>query len=507
MAEEYSMEKSRLVIVSNRLPFVLKKQNGEMKLIPGSGGLVTAMAPILRHRGGVWVGWPGEASNGEALKQLVEQAQEQEGFIYAAVFLTQEEIDGYYKGFSNEIIWPLFHDLQHLCHFVPNYWRMYQQVNSKFADVLVQNHAPDDFIWIHDYHLMLLASELRKRSITSRLSFFLHTPFPPLDIFIKLPWRFQVIHALLEYDLIGFQTIRDRRNFIQCVRTLLKEVVIENQGALHVCKQDKRETHIGAFPIGMDSKEFIRQASSKEVSEGAWYLHEHLPNQKIVLSLDRLDYTKGIVYRLEAIRTFLKQYPEMHKKFTFIQVVVPSRTGIPEYQALKVEVDRLVGEINSEFTQTGWVPIQYLFRSLNRLELLAFYRTSEVILITPIKDGMNLVAKEYVACNIEGNGVVILSEFSGVATQFYRDTILINPYDIEGVSEAIYTALNMPNEKSRFHMRRLKRLIHRYDVFWWVKTFLNAAFGKELVDFPSSKEYLPEPFLESELQSLKGHFR
>ncbi len=482
----------RLVIVSNRLPVVLARSNGVLQIQPGSGGLVTALAPVLRNRGGLWVGWPGTIDEDEEeVGPLVKQMSKRAGFSFHPVLLNSREVDLYYHGFSNEIIWPLFHDLQSRCNFNPDYWRSYQEVNRTFARKVMEQVHEDDYIWVHDYHLLQVAKGLRELGCKAPLGFFLHIPFPPLDIFIKLPWRFQVLRALLEYDLLGFQTMRDRRNFIHCVRSLLKDVHVHSAGSLHVCHAGAREIRVGCFPISIDFGEFERLASDRDVAEEAWYIHEAHPDQKMVLGVDRLDYTKGIPYRLEAFRVFLRQHPELHRKVTMIQIVVPSRIDIPKYNDLKMEIERLVGEINGEFTQSGWVPIYYVFRRLRKKELLSYYRTSEIALITPIKDGMNLVAKEYSASNIEERGVLILSEFAGAASQLQRFALLVNPYDVEGVAAAIHEAVVMPEGERRNRMRRMRRSIKRQDVFWWVRSFLSAAISVELVDFPLIYEYLP----------------
>lgn len=487
------LNNGRLVIVSNRLPIVISKEDGQLKTSGGSGGLVTALAPVLKNRGGVWIGWPGPVEEGEQkqVTSILEKENRKAGFFLHPIFLTDEEVKLYYEGFANAIIWPLFHDLQSECNFDPVFWRGVQTVNHKFAEGIKQKVKSNDFLWIHDYHLMLVGQELRKMGVQEKIGFFLHIPFPSLDIFVKLPWRFQVLRALLDYDLIGFQTMRDQRNFIHCVKRLLPDVKISNNRHMSVCQTKDREVRVAAFPISIDYQEFAKMAAGKEVTDQAWYNDIHLKGQKIVFSCDRLDMSKGITYRLEAIRLLLKNHPELHEKVTFYQIVIPSRVELPKYQNLKKEIDRLVGEINSQFTKTGWVPIQYLFRSFNRKELLAFYRISEVALITPVKDGMNLVAKEYVASNVEENGVLVLSEFAGAATQMQHEALLINPYDIEGLAEAIYLALTMPSAESKKRMRKMRRNVQRYDVFWWVRTFLNAAISKELHDFPIIEEYTP----------------
>ena len=493
MDENLSLKKNgRLMIVSNRLPIVISQTDGKIESKPGSGGLVTALAPVLKNRGGIWIGWPGfvEASESEVLG-MISRENRVTGYTMRPVFLNNEEVRDYYEGFSNEIIWPLFHDLQSECNFDPKYWRCAQTVNHKFAEIVKQNCRPDDFIWIQDYHLLLVGQELRKLDVKSKTAFFLHIPFPPLDIFIKLPWRFQILRAMLEYDFIGFQTLRDHRNFIHCIKRLLPDLTISSKRHMHICKVGEREVRVGSFAISIDFKEFSKVAAGKEVSDQAWVVHEQLANQKIFFSLDRLDITKGITYRLEAIRQLLKNHPELHQKLTFIQIVIPSRVEMPKYQDLKKEIDRLVGEINSEFTKEGWVPIHYLFRSISQKELLAYYRTSEIALVTPIKDGMNLVAKEFIAANVDENGILILSEFAGAATQLQKEALLINPYDIEGLSETMLKALNMPLEERKTRMHKMRRSVRKNDVFLWVRSFLNTAISKELHDFPIIEEYTP----------------
>lgn len=484
----------RLVVISNRLPIVIEKESGQCKVSQGSGGLVTAFAPVLRNRKGVWIGWPGntEALSAEELEVEIKKAEQLSGFTCCPIALTKEDIEQYYLGFSNEIIWPLFHDLQSICNFEPDYWKAYQKVNEKFAATAIGEISTSDFVWVQDYHLMLLGQELRKRNPTLNLAFFLHIPFPPLDIFLKLPWRFQIIRALLEYDCLGFQTARDKRNFIQCVKTLLPDVRRNKLGALHVCKTNERKVFVGAFPISIDYDAFHQLAQSQSVVDLAQHIRETIPEKTLILSIDRLDYTKGIPYRLKAFRCLLERYPEVRKKVTLVQVTVPSRIDIPHYETLKAEIDRLVSEINSKYTEHGWIPIHYIFRSLTPMELVAHYRTSEIALVTSLKDGMNLVAKEYVACNIEKNGVLILSEFAGASSQLHDQALLVNPYDTEGVADTIFRALNMPAEERAQRIWHMQQQVKHYGIFWWVQTFLEAAINKKLNDFSPSQEYIPK---------------
>ncbi|MAT40116.1 MAG: trehalose-6-phosphate synthase [Ectothiorhodospiraceae bacterium] len=470
----------------------MNDDNGKLTMKPGSGGLVTAMAPVLRNRGGLWIGWPGITSEREdETNGIIHDENQNPGYDLKPVHLNEQEVQNFYYGFANEIVWPLFHDLQSQCNFAPEYWNTYQRVNEKFADVILEHQQPEDFIWIHDYHLMSVARMLRQKGTQSKLGYFLHIPFPPIDIFMKIPWRFQILRDLLQYDLLGFQTPRDRRNFTQCVRALIKEARFKPKKQVQKCIYEHREIYIGYFPISIDYNEFADTAASEAVSNGAWYIHEDLPHQQIILGVDRLDYTKGIPNRFRAFRNFLRNYPELHEQITLIQVVVPSRTHIPMYAQLKEEIERLVGEINGEFTKSGWVPIHYIFRSLSRDELLAYYRTAEIALITPLKDGMNLVAKEYCASTVEEDGVLILSEFAGSAYEFNKHALLVNPYDLEGTAEAIHKAYNMPFEERQKRMKKMRGIVHKHDIFKWVDAFLRAAVGKDLLHFPIIDENLP----------------
>lgn len=487
----------RLVVVSNRLPFVLaRSHDGALVSRPGSGGLVTALVPVLRDRGGVWVGWPGIADHDCEVEAALASAAGKAGYRLAPVTLTDDDEAGFYYGFSNQVLWPLFHDLQSLCNFDAGFWRSYCVVNHRYAETIAAESRPNDFIWIHDYQLLLVGSELRRAGVTSPLAFFLHIPFPSLDIFVKLPWRFTLLRALLEHDLIGFQTLRDQRNFVQCVRALLPDVRLTHRGT-RARLPDGRQVRIGAFPIGIDALAFQRQARTPKVSAAADTLRAELPDRELILGVDRLDYTKGIPQRLEAFRTALQRHPQLQRHVTLIQVVVPSRDDIPQYRDLKLRIEQLVGEINGEFTRPGgWVPIHYVYRALDRLDLVAYYRAAHVAFVTPLKDGMNLVAKEFCACSIGDEGVLILSEFAGAAAQMQHGALLVNPNDLEGTADAIHAACTMPRTERHRRMQLLRRSVRRHDVFRWVNGFLEAAIARDLDAFPLPDDYLPSPEAE-----------
>lgn len=468
----------RLVVVSNRLTVSLQREGEGWSIRSSSGGLVTALAQFVRDRGGLWIGWPGVTDKDAAgIEEPLSEASRRAGFSILPVILTEEELEGFYYGFSNEIIWPLFHDLQSRCNFVPKYWASYRQVTEKFAQVVAENVRAGDLLWIQDYHLMALAGRLRELGVNNPVGFFLHIPFPAPDIFLKLPWRLEVLESLLDYNLIGFQTPRDRANFLDCVRALVPHAKVRRCRGGHVVEQAGRFAQVGVYPIGIDFKSFARDAADPQVAERVRAIHAEWPGVRIIVGVDRLDYTKGILERLKAYRLALQRYPELRRKVTLLQVVVPSREAVPEYQDLKAEIERLVAQIDGEFTEPGWVPVHYIFREVERNDLLAYYRAAEVGFITPLKDGMNLVAKEYCACQTEGDGVLILSEFAGAAFQLGGGAVLVNPYDLDRMAEALFRAVNMSPAERAPAMHRLRRSIARQDVYWWADEFLKACLA------------------------------
>lgn len=486
----------RLICVSNRLPIVLERHAAGWTLKPGSGGLVSALAPVLSHRGGLWIGWPGLPldKKGEWEAVLAEGYRER-GYDLVPVLLSEDEVHGFYEGFSNAVLWPLFHDLVARCDFDPAFWYSYQEVNRKFADCVVRHAQPDDFIWVQDYQLIHVAEFMRERAETLKIGFFLHIPFPPLDVFLRLPWRTQILAAMLAYDLVGFQTQRDTRNFLACVEHLLPEIEIAARGARGARPVDvrvgDRTMRVGSFPIGIDFKSFEDTARSEEVELRVQDLRRKIGNFELIVGVDRLDYTKGLPERLEAFRNALQRYPDLREKALLFQIVVPSREGVSEYQALKAHIERLVGEINGEFSMAGWIPVQYHYKSLPRRDLVSLYRMARIGFVTSLKDGMNLVAKELCACQIDGHGALVLSEFAGAASQLQAGALLINPHDIEGTADALKRAIDMSPEERRERMEAMREVVRRQDIFWWVDYYLRAALGTVPEDFRTPKEYVP----------------
>lgn len=464
----------QLLIVSNRLPVTAEKTNGHYTLRPSSGGLVTALDSVLRKQSGVWIGWPGTEHDSD-LDQVIRDASETHPYRLQPVFMSQQEIADFYLGFCNEIIWPLFHDLQSRCNYDPKYWHAYCQVNERFAEATAEYARPDDFIWIHDYHFTLVAQHLRSLVPACGIGFFQHIPFPPADIFAKLPWRSEILDGMLKHDVIGFQTERDRRNFLGCIESLVPAAdIVNNHGQTHIHYLD-RCSRVDVFPISIDFREFAGTAATAEVAHRALQIRQEHCGRTIVLGVDRLDYTKGIVERLLAFRHLLRQSPQTRQRMTFVQLVVPSRAEIPKYLELKHEVERLVSEINGEFSEAGWVPVHYLYRSLSREELIACYRAAHIALITPLKDGMNLVAKEYCACHVDNDGVLILSEFAGAASQLGNDALLVNPNDQQSVATSLLRAQTMPLDEKRSRMRSIRMVLRENDVYRWSNSFISAG--------------------------------
>jgi trehalose 6-phosphate synthase len=489
----------RLIVVSNRLPIVLEETDSGWSLKPGSGGLVSALAPVLSHRGGVWIGWPGlPLEQGGAWEKVMKEGYRERGYDLVPVLLGEEEVKGFYEGFANAIVWPLFHDLLGRCDFDPSFWYAYLEVNRKFARCVIKHSDGDDFIWVQDYQLIHAAQFIREEA-ARQIGFFLHIPFPPLDIFLKLPWRAQILNAFLAYDLIGFQTPRDTRNFLTCIEHLLPDVEVSDDGSIAQVRLGTRTVRVGAFPIGIDYRSFEESARSSEVAQRMEELRGRIGPLRLIIGVDRLDYTKGLIERLEAFRNALQRYPEIREQVLLFQMVVPSREAVPEYQSLKANVERLVGEINGEFSTAGWVPVQYHYKSLPRRDLLSLYRLGRICLVTSIKDGMNLVAKEFCACQVEGSGVLILSEFAGAAAQLQCGALLVNPHDIEGMADALKAAVDMDETERHRRMGAMREIVREQDIFWWVDFYLKAAWGTVPPDFRTPPEYLPPMDLAEDL--------
>ena len=461
-----------LNVVSNRLPVVLEREDGNWNLEAGSGGLVQAMLPLLESRGGRWIGWPGttEPPDSGWRRRLRDYSHDQP-FDLVPVHQTPEEHEGFYAGFANRILWPLFHELFERCSFQRNYWETYRNVNEKFAQIVSGAHESGDTTWIHDYHLILVPRYLDPGVREDPFGFFLHIPFPQPETFRRLPWRDEVLEGLLEYDLVGLQTRRDIVSLRRIVEELT-DATVESDGSGLRIHSDDNLTTIRVFPIGCDFDEFSDRASTEAVTNELDRLHERIGDFQVLLGVDRLDYTKGLVPRLEAFERALEKYPELQGEVVLYQLVVPSRESVDEYSALKEDLDQIIGRIEGRFSTSGWQPIQYRYCSVDIDELTALYRYAAAAVVTPIRDGMNLVAKEYCAAQVDETGVLILSEFAGAAERLADGAVVINPHDRERLADAIYRGVAMPRSERVSRMRHLRKQIRRTDVYAWADAFL-----------------------------------
>lgn len=458
----------RLVIVSNRLPVTIERTPEGVAVNPSSGGLVAALLPLFEATGGVWIGWPGADYAPDIQSALNTRCAPDSSF--EPVFLTPPEMAHFYNGCCNEIVWPLFHDLQSRCNFNPLHWSVYRDVNEKFADAVERTVRRDDFVWVHDYQLMMLADCLRARGIHSMLSYFHHIPFPPPDVFEKLPWRKEVLRGLLQFNRLGFQTDRDRRNFVACLRRCIGSIKVRLRGNKFVVAAEGLHVEIASFPISIDFQALAADADQPQVRNRVQEIRRKVGDQSLVLGVDRLDFTKGISQRLIAFRTLLEIKPELRGRVTLVQLIVPSREQITTYLDCRTEVEKLVSQINGEFGRPGWSPVNYLHRRVSREELLALYCAADVALVTPVKDGMNLVAKEFCAARNDERGVLVLSEFAGAAAELNSGALLVNPYDAEGLATELHRALSMPEEEQKTRMQKMRHRIRTNDVFVWCKS-------------------------------------
>jgi trehalose 6-phosphate synthase/phosphatase len=456
----------KLIIASNRLPITITKRKGKFKVQSSAGGLVTALGGLEKSQQRVWVGWPGismSPSNPESkdIKALLEPEN------YHPVFLSRSDIEDYYHGFCNETIWPLFHYFVQFALFDKDYWKAYKSVNEAFCDEIMEIAEPGDTFWIHDYHLMILPELLKETLQEAKIGFFLHIPFPSSEIFRLLPWSKEIIDGLLGADLIGFHTFDYVRHFLESVRRVLGYEHTFGQITVH-----SRAVKVDAFPMGVDYEKFSNAAQNPDVQKSIRNFQKEIGGEfKIILSIDRLDYTKGIPQRLEAFDLFLKRNPGYKGKVIFILVAVPSRTEVKRYKLLKEQIDNLVGNINGRHGKIGWVPIWYLYRSYEFNDLAALYSISDVIFVTPLRDGMNLIAKEYVATKNDGNGVLILGEMAGTAKELI-EAIIINPNDVETTANALKLALEMPADERASRINTMRLRLRRYDVRRWAGDFM-----------------------------------
>lgn len=454
---------SKTIIVSNRLPVKITEKDGEYVLNPSEGGLATGLGSIYRQGYNIWIGWPGIDVSEEAQPQIREQLKE---LNLMPVYLTQEEINNYYEGFSNEVLWPVFHYMAVYARYEQVYWDFYYKVNSKFRDVVLQVAEPGDIIWIHDYQLLLLPGLIRSETADVAIGYFQHIPFPSFELFRLIPWRCELLEGMLGADLLGFHTFDDSHHFLNAVTRLLPVNASSN-----VVMVNDRAVIAETFPMGIDNEKFELLSDDPEVLRQLESLKENFHHTRMVLSIDRLDYSKGIIQRLQAFELFLQLYPEYVEKVVLYMIVVPSRDTVPQYKELKEAIDMLAGGINARFRTMNWHPINYFYRSFPVEVLAALYNFADVGLVTPMRDGMNLVSKEYVASRKNNDGVLILSEMAGASKELI-DALIVNPNNIGAIARGLHEALNMPEKEQQRRMKQMRQVVAKFNISHWVKLFM-----------------------------------
>ena len=463
------------VVVANRLPIDMERlPDGSTTWKRSPGGLVTALEPLLRRRRGAWIGWPG-------IPDADDEPIEQDDMYLCPVRLSADEVADYYEGFSNATLWPLYHDVIVKPIYHREWWDAYVTVNRRFAEATAKVAAEGATVWVQDYQLQLVPKMLRMLRPDLTIGFFLHIPFPPVELFMQMPWRTEITEGLLGADLVGFHLPGGAQNFMILARRLVGANT--SRGTVGVRSKfgeidvGFRTVKVGAFPISIDSTALDQQSRSRAIRQRAREIRSELGNpRKILLGVDRLDYTKGIDVRLRAFSELLAEHRAKRDDTVLVQLATPSRERVESYIEMREDIERQVGHINGEYAEVGHPIVHYLHRPIPREELIAFFVAADVMLVTPLRDGMNLVAKEYVACRSDLGGALVLSEFTGAASEL-RQAYLTNPHHLEGVKDAIESALNQAPEEGRRRMRALRRQVLAHDVDRWARSFLDALAG------------------------------
>ena len=482
----------RPILVANRLPVTIgvDPDTGQQTLTHSVGGLVTGLRPLHESSGGLWVGYPGAEPDDDVRRQLTEHN-------LVPVELDPQDYEDYYEGYSNDAIWPLFHYFTEFGSFVPEQFEAYRRVNQRFADVICDLAEPGDAVWVHDYHLMLLPRMLRDRGLDVRIGFFLHIPFPADETFRILPQRVEILRGLLGADLIGMHTYDYTYNYLRSVRRILG---IESQAG--TVRMRAHNVRVEAHPLGIDTVEFQEKAYSQNAERFLTQLKRTIGDRQVILGVDRLDYTKGLLLKLQAFERLLERSPRWAERVLFMQLAVPTRAGIDTYQDLKSEVERRVSEINGIYGSPLLSPINYLYQTVTQEELCALYRVADVCFVSPVRDGLNLVAKEYVVCRDDGGGTLVISEFAGAVSEL-GEALRVNPWDIEGTADQLEFALEMSLGERNERMMPMHSRVIQNDVHRWVRDFMSSLEATETEQTGSP------PMLESSIlaESLANDFR
>jgi trehalose 6-phosphate synthase/phosphatase len=465
----HPLGRGRLIVMSNRAPIRVVHEAGQQHIEPTVGGVGSTFLRLLEHQGGLWIAWSGSQTKTPG-RLMMPPESDPPRFQIVFCPLSERDVSNYYHGMCNRGLWPLMHFMTASCHFNTLHWRYYEAVNRNFAALAVSEAGDDDVLWVQDFHLALVPRFIREQRPRVPIGLFWHVPFPPEQIFRVFPWRSELLEGMLGANLVGFHTRSYVIQFLNCCERILGLRVDRSRDEVATHRGPVR---VGVFPLGIPADYFAGLAASPRVEERTQRIRRALRTPHVVLGVDRLDYTKGILERLLGFERFLEVNPAYHRRVTLVLIAVPSRTKVADYAALKRELDELVGRIIGHFSSEGWVPIRYLYTQFGAEDLVAYYQAADVALLTPLRDGMNLVSKEYIAAHLADDGALILSEFAGAAEELTQ-ALLVNPYDIDAIAARIKQALEMSPAERASRMRAMRAQVHRNNLEHWSEIFLSA---------------------------------
>jgi len=489
---------ARTIIVSNRMVTSVSKGADGFAFTPSVGGLATGLSSLHEQEESLWIGWsglPADTLTGNERSMIEQRLREDHKCV--PVDLTSDELDTFYYGFCNKVIWPLFHYFPTYVTWDEHLWQSYRDVNRKFFEKVKDFLSPGDVVWVHDYQLLLLPAMIKEYQPDANIGFFLHIPFPSYELFRLLPWREEILRGLLGADLVGFHTYDYARHFLSSVRRLLGY-----DHDMATVRYENRMVKVDVFPMGIDYERYSQATKQEGVQRYIREIREDRPAEKLILSVDRLDYTKGIPQRLRAYERFLERYPDYKSKVSMVIIVSPSRTAVPQYQELKREVDQLVSIINGRFSTISWTPVHYFYRTFGFEHLSALYAEADALLVTALRDGMNLIAKEYVAAKGDGPGAVVLSETAGAAREL-SEAIVVNPHGLDEIADGIATAMEMAPDEQAARNRRMQRRLKRYDIHYWAADFI----AKLQTAVEHQRHFLGKRLAGTVLRSLSSAYR